>query len=69
MYPDLTDMQLKANFIKIKKNIFFFLKIKVIATNKFTNLGSLCVPPAPGNKPSITSGTPKPVFGLSTATL
>ena len=32
-----------------------------------TSLGSLCVPPAPGNNPNITSGSPTKVFGLRVA--
>lgn len=34
-----------------------------------TILGSLCVPPAPGRRPSITSGVPRMVFLLFVATL
>lgn len=33
-----------------------------------TILGSLCVPPAPGNSPNITSGVPRIVFLLLVAT-
>ena len=31
------------------------------------SLGSRCVPPAPGNSPSCTSGRPRDVLGLSVA--
>lgn len=34
-----------------------------------TILGSLCVPPAPGRRPSMTSGVPRTVFLLFVATL
>lgn len=36
--------------------------LKFTGRFKLTNLGSLCVPPAPGKSPSKTSGTPSAVF-------
>jgi hypothetical protein len=39
----------------------FPVKIRSSASGNESFCTNLCVPPAPGNKPNLTSGTPNPV--------